>query len=72
MGIVRSVLPHLIIILSGVFIIFLILDDYNPTMNFINNAVSIKLFWIFLILSILNSIIIIISNRKDWREKNKK
>jgi hypothetical protein len=72
MNIIRGVLPHIIIVLSGIFMIFLILDNYNPTMNFINNTVSIKLFWIFLILSIVNSIIIIVSNRKAWREKNKK
>ncbi|MGB8452148.1 MAG: hypothetical protein WCD89_07420 [Anaerocolumna sp.] len=72
MTIVRGVLPHIIIILSGIFIVFLILDGYNPTMNFVNNTVSIKLFWVFLILSILNSILVIVSNRKGWREKNKK
>lgn len=72
MSIIRGVLPHIIIVLSGIFMVFLILDNYNPTMNFIGNTVSVKLFWLYLILSIFNSIIIIVSNRKAWREKNKK
>jgi len=72
MKIIRSVLPHILIILPGIFVFFLVLDEYNPTMNFINNPVSLKLFWAFCILSILNSVIIIASNRKEWRERNKK
>jgi len=70
MKMIRSVLPHILVVLSGVFIVFLVLDGYNPTMNFINNPVSLKLFWAFCILSILNSAIIIVLNRKEWRKKN--
>ncbi|WFR58505.1 hypothetical protein QA584_05385 [Anaerocolumna sp. AGMB13025] len=67
MNIIKNILPHIIIILSGIFIIFLILDNYNPTMNFINNTVSIKLFWIFCLLSIINSILAIATNRKIFK-----
>lgn len=70
MNIIKNILPHIIIILSGIFIVFLILDNYNPTMNFIGNTISIKLFWAFCILSIVNSVIIVISNRKALRKKN--
>lgn len=72
MRIIRSVLPHITVIISGVFIVLLILEDYNPAMNFINNHVSLGLLWAFCILTILNSIIIIASNRKAWRGKNEK
>jgi hypothetical protein len=44
---VKRILPHLLFILSGIFITFLILDEYNPTMDFINNSISIKLLWSF-------------------------
>jgi hypothetical protein len=71
MGIIRSILPHVIIILSGIFLVLLILDNYNPTMNFIDNTISMKLFWAYGILSIINSILFIAENRKDWRRKNK-
>lgn len=66
---IRSILPHIVVILSGIFMIFLILDSYNPTMDFIGKLVSLKLLWAFCILSLFNSIIIIGSNRKEWKEK---
>lgn len=68
MNIIKNILPHIIIILAGIFIVFLILDNYNPTMNFINNPISIKLFWVFCILSIVNSVMVVISNRRALRK----
>lgn len=70
MRMIRSGLPHILIILSGIFIVFLILDNYNPTMDFLGNTVSIQLFWFFCIMSILNSVLIIEANRKEWRNKS--
>lgn len=70
MNLIRSILPHILVILSGICIVFLILDSYNPTMNFINNPISNKLIWLFCILSIVNSIITIISNRKAFRNQH--
>jgi hypothetical protein len=65
MKMLKSVLPHIMIIIAGIFIVFLILDQYNPTMNWINNSVSLNLFWAFCILTIINSIMLIASNRKQ-------
>ncbi len=70
MNIIKNILPHIIIILAGIFIVFLILDTYNPTMNFINNNISIKLLWVFCILSIVNSVFLVISNRKAFRKED--
>ena len=69
MNIIRNIVPHIIIILSGIFIVFLILDNYNPTMNFISNTISIKLLWVFCILSIVNSVFLVISSRKAFRKE---
>ncbi len=69
---IRTLLPHLLAIISVIFIVFLILDSYNPTMNFIDNTISLKLLGIFCALSILHSVIIISSNRKAWRMNNQK
>ncbi len=66
----RSILPHIMIIMSGIFIVFLILDNYNPTMNFIDNPVSLKLFWCFCLLTIVNAGITIAANRKEWKQKH--
>jgi hypothetical protein len=70
MNIIKNILPHIIIILAGIFIVFLILDNYNPTMNFINNTISIKLLWVFCILSIVNSVFLVITNRKAFRKED--
>lgn len=64
MKIIRSLLPHILIILSGIFMTFLVLDGYNPTMEFVNNPVSLKLLWVFCILSVLSSVFAIIENRR--------
>jgi uncharacterized membrane protein (DUF485 family) len=69
MNLIKSLLPHITVILSGIFVVFLILNSYNPTMNFLTNPVSLKLFWVLCILSIVNSIITIVSNRKAWRDE---
>lgn len=65
MQLIKNVLPHIMIILAGIFIVFLILDEYNPTMNFLSNSISLKLFWVFCILTMINSIMIVASNRKQ-------
>ena len=36
----RTFLSHLIMILSFVFVVFLILDQFNPMMNFVDNSIS--------------------------------
>ncbi len=36
----QKLLSHLIVILSLVFLVFLILDQFNPLMNFVNHAIS--------------------------------
>ena len=35
-----KLLSHLIVILSLMFVVFLILDQFNPMMNFIDNDIS--------------------------------
>lgn len=69
MNLLKSILPHIIVILSGIFIVFLILNSYNPTMNFLTNPISLKLFWAFCILSIVNAIITIVQNRRSIRKE---
>ena len=40
MRLLKTLLPHLIFILSGMFLVFLVLDQFNPMMNFVNHSVS--------------------------------
>lgn len=61
----QKILCHISIILSGTFIVFLILDILNPLMNFANNSFSTILLAIFCVVSIVNSILSIILINKN-------
>jgi hypothetical protein len=58
--IISSILPHISLILSVVFITFLILDQFNPMMNFVNNDTSMKLLVLLCFVTIINSITMIV------------
>ena len=36
----KTIFSHLTVILALVFLVFLVLDQFNPMMNFIDNAIS--------------------------------
>ncbi len=61
-NIIDKLLPHISFILAIVFITFLILDQYNPMMNFINNDTSMKLLGIFCGVTLINSGVMIKKN----------
>lgn len=65
-----KLLPHLTIILAGMFIVFWILDILNPTMNFINRKISNKLLLIFCISAIVTAILAVYNQRKNERNEN--
>lgn len=50
---IHRLLPHLTIILSLTFIVFTILDWYNPLMGFTTNPLSTKLLVLFCLASLL-------------------
>lgn len=60
----RGILPHLVIILAGIFLVFLILDQYNPTMEFVGNPISSILLALFCLLSIIAGILLARDNRQ--------
>ena len=60
----KRLLPHFVLDLAVVFIVFLVLNKYNPTMAFLSNKYSNLLMWIFCILSIAESVFFIIRNRR--------
>ena len=37
---IRAVLRHTTVILALMFLVFLVLDQFNPMMNFIDNSIS--------------------------------
>ncbi len=57
-------LPHAAIILSLMFIVFLILDVYNPLMQFVDNGMSRVLLGLLAIASITTAGLLIRCQRK--------
>ena len=64
-----KILPHITIILAGMFIVFWILDILNPTMNFINRKISNKLLLAFCISAIMTAILAVHYQRKSDRKE---
>ncbi len=53
---VRMLISHLMVILSSMFVVFLILDQFNPMMNFIDNTISRWLLFILCTAGVAQSV----------------
>ena len=62
---IKSALPHICVILSGLFITFFIVDKFNAEMAFINNDASKLLLLLFCIVSVAVSSMMIWRNRQE-------
>ena len=62
---IQSLVPHICIILAGMFITFTILDYYNPTMAFISGSISKILLFAFCGIALLNAGLLIYHQRKE-------
>lgn len=65
MRIVKKILPHINIGLSGMYIIIWILDILNPTMDLISRRSSEVILPILLVITIVNCGLLINSQRKE-------
>ncbi|MBR1563396.1 MAG: hypothetical protein IJ871_01835 [Ruminococcus sp.] len=65
------IIPHLSIVLAGMFTVFWILDIINPTMKFTSRKLSYKLLIVFCVLSIISSVIAVYYERKSRRNEKK-
>lgn len=63
----RKILPHVNLILAGMFLCFWIFDKFNRAMNFIANDISKALLLIFCISAIANAIVLIADDRRNNR-----
>ena len=52
----QGLLRHAMVILALMFLVFLVLDQYNPMMNFVNNNISRTLLVLFCVCGIARSI----------------
>ena len=51
-------LQAVLIVLSIMMLIFLVLDGFNPTMNFLRNGITKGLLWAFSLLALVDGLLI--------------
>ena len=59
MRLLVKTLQSVLIVLSIMMMIFLVLDGFNPTMNFLRNGITKGLLWVFSLLSLGNGLLVI-------------
>ena len=52
------------LVLSVVFMVFNVLDKFNPMMGFLTNQYSTPLLWPFCLLSLVNAVALIVLSRR--------
>ena len=60
----RAVLPHALLVLAVMFLVLLVLHEWNPTMNFIGSSVSRKWLLGFCIVAAVNAVVCIVQDRR--------
>ncbi|MBQ3424633.1 MAG: hypothetical protein IJH38_05505 [Clostridia bacterium] len=66
----RKLLPHMVIVLSGMYYVFFFIDRVNAPMAFINNDITKALLFILCALAITESVMLIRSERRRQRQQN--
>ncbi len=61
----RNICGHLTVVLSLMFAVFLVLDQFNPMMNFVDNSISRYLLAVLCLSGILQTIL-------SWRQPQTK
>lgn len=68
----RKFLPHIAIILSGMYFVFYGIDRVNSAMAFIDNELTKGLLVVLGVISILNALFLIRDNRAKERKRQAK
>ena len=61
MRLIVKTLQSILIVLALMMLIFLVLDGFNPTMNFLRNGITKGLLWAFSLLSLGNGLLVMAS-----------
>lgn len=61
-------LPHLSIILSGMLIVFVVIDRFNSAMGFLDNDAAKLMVFALSVFSIINAILLAAAQRRCERE----
>ncbi len=62
---VARLLPHLTIILSGILLVFFVLDQFNPAMGYLDNPAERGLLIVLAVTSIANAILLVACERQE-------
>lgn len=65
----RKLLPHAAIILSGMYVVFFLIDRVNSAMAFINNNITKRLLLALCIIAVIESIWLIRDERRRARQQ---
>ena len=68
----KTILPHLCIVLSGMLIVLLAIDRVNNAMMFIDHRITKGLMWVLCIASIVNGAQLLLRPAKKSATKAKK
>lgn len=56
----KKILPHIIFILAAVLIVLLIVDYFNPLMNFLGNTFAYCIMWVLCVLCVIHFVILLL------------
>lgn len=68
-GMLKKLLAHCAIIISGMYIVFFFIDRVNPAMGFIDNDITKPLLLALALISIINAIQVIAAERKKLKRR---
>ena len=71
-ALLKTLLAHLAIILSLMYLVLFVIDRINTAMEFINNDITKTLMAILALLAIANGIILLLTNRRRLKKQYEK
>ena len=68
----RKLLPHGAIVISGMYFVFFFIDKVNSPMAFINNDITKVLLLILCVISVINALFLIRDDRRRVRQQEER
>lgn len=65
----RKLLPHAAIVISGMYFVFFFIDRVNSAMAFINNRITKGLLFVLCVISVVNACLLIRDERRKIRQQ---
>ena len=65
----RKIVPHVAIIISGMYLVFFLIDRVNSAMAFINNNITKRLILVLCVISVIEAAYIMREDRQKIRQQ---